>query len=345
MKKMKVLITCDLFPPEVHGGTEITAYNVAKTLKENGHDVIVFCRGDPAITSYENIKTVRRRYKRWYLANFLSFPIVLKLAKSCDLIHNFTFDTSLVSCIVAKILRKPAIMSIMGVYGDAWIEMRKSFIKGKIRKFFEKLQLKLPYDKLVFPSEYSRKLGIRFGAPEQKSEVFVPGIEYKKFKVSKKEPYVLFVGRIVPQKGLDYLIEAAKQLPNVKFKIVGEGSEKERLKKIAPKNVEFLHIPHGNKRLYEVYSKALVFCLPSIGEGIGIVHLEAMASGCAIVSTIPFDYSGFTVEPRNVKQLVEKIKYLFENRKEAIKMGRENRKKAKQYDGWERIFKIYRDLI
>ena len=342
---MKVLITCDLFPPDTYGGTEIIAYNVAKTLKENGYEVTVFCRGNPNITSYEAIKTIRKKYKKWWLANFLAFPIVFKLAKNCDIIHNFTFDTSIVSCIVSKILRKPAIMSIMGVYGDAWIDMRKSYVKGKIRKFLERIQLKLPYEKLLFLSEQSRKLGIKFGAPEEKSEIFVPGIDYKKFKPSRKEPYVLFVGRIVPQKGLNYLISAAKKLPNIKFKIVGEGSERKKLEKIASKNVEFLgFISHDSKRLYELYSKALVFCLPSIGEGLGIVLLEAMASGCAIVATIPFDYSGFTVQPRNVEQLVEKIKYLFENKKIAIKMGEENRKKVKQYS-WGKILEIYRNVI
>jgi glycosyltransferase involved in cell wall biosynthesis len=342
---MKVLITCDFFPPEVYGGTEIIAYNVAKTLKENGYEVTVFCRGNPNITSYEGIKTIRKKYKKWWLANFLAFPTLLKLAKDCNIIHNFTFDTSLVSCLVSKILHKPAIMSIMGVYGYAWIDMRKSYVAGKIRKFFERIQLKLPYKKLLFLSEQSKNLGIKFGAPKEKSEVFVPGVDYKKFKPARKELYVLFVGRIVPQKGLNYLISAAKQLPNIKFKIVGEGSERKKLEKIASKNVEFLgFIPHESKKMLELYSKALVFCLPSIGEGLGIVLLEAMASGCAIVSTIPFDYSGFTVQPRNVEQLVEKIKYLFENRKVAIEMGKENRKKAKQYS-WDKILEIYRNVI
>jgi glycosyltransferase involved in cell wall biosynthesis len=342
---MRVLITCDFFPPDIHGGTEIIVYNVTKTLIKNGYEVTVFCRGNPEITSYEGIRTVRKNYKKWCLVNLLAFPTVFKLGKKVDIIHNFTFDTSLVSCIVSKILGKPSIMSIMGVYGDAWIEMRKSYIKGKIRKFFEKLQLKLPYKKLLFLSEQSRKLGIKLGASKEKSEVFVPGIDYKKFKPSKKEPYVLFVGRIVPQKGVDYLISAAKRLPDVKFKIVGEGSERKKLERISPKNVEFLgFIPYDSRKLYNLYSKALVFCLPSIGEGLGIVLLEAMASGCAIVSTIPFDYSGFTVQPRNVEHLVEKIKYLFENKKIAIKMGKENRERVKKYR-WDKILEIYDEVV
>lgn len=69
-----------------------------------------------------------------------------------------------------------------------------------------------------------------------------------------------------------------------------------------------------------------------------------MASGCAIISTIPFDYSGFTVEPRNVTQLVEKIKFLMKNKKIAIKMGKENKGRVKRYR-WENILKVYDGLI
>ncbi len=111
---MKVLITCDLFPPEVRGGTQIIVYNIAKTLQNHGYEVVVFCCGDKNITNYEGIKTVRKRFPRWYLANILAILTLLKLAKNCDIIHNFTFDTSIASCIVAKILRKPSVISVMG---------------------------------------------------------------------------------------------------------------------------------------------------------------------------------------------------------------------------------------
>ena len=82
------------------------------------------------------------------------------------------------------------------------------------------------------------------------------------------------------------MIRTAQELPDIKFMIVGKGREMNRLKSIAPKNVKFLgFVPE--KRLIDLYSRALVFCLPSIGETFGFVQLEAMASGCAIVSTIP----------------------------------------------------------
>jgi hypothetical protein len=166
---MKVLITCDLFPPEIHGGTEFVAYKTAKTLKENEHEVFVICNGNPEIKEYEGIPTFRIRMKRQFLANILWIPIIFKLARKVDVIHNFTFDTSFASIIVAKLLRKPAIASVQGVYGDAWIEMRGSYLRGKIRKFFEKIYLRLPFDKFHMISNYSLQIGRKMGLRKEKS--------------------------------------------------------------------------------------------------------------------------------------------------------------------------------
>ncbi len=346
-KKFKnVLITCDLFPPEARGGTEIIAFNIAKVLKNSGYEVRVFCRAlRENVKSIDGIKTFRAKLRKWFLANILCFPKIYALAKKADVIHNFTFDTAFASYLAALIQRKPLIISVMGVYGDSWVEMKKSWIKGKIRKFFEKFYLKIPCEKMIFLSEHSKKLGIKLGAPKNKSLVIVPGVDSKRFKpAKKKEKYVLFVGRLVPQKGVRYLIEASRMLPEIRFVIVGDGAEKKVLENLAGENVKFEgFVPFESKKLEELYAKALVFCLPSIEEGLGIVHLEAMAAGCAIVSTIPFDYAGFLVEKRNPKAIAEKLKLLFSNKKLVEKLGKENRKRAEKYK-WENILQVYEEL-
>jgi glycosyltransferase involved in cell wall biosynthesis len=339
---MRILITCDFFPPDVYGGTEIVACQTAKILQAHGHKVEVLCRGNPKIKSFEGIRTARIPLRKWYLANILLIPTLYKYARKADVIHNFTFDTSFASIFWAKILHKPSITSIQGVYGDAWVEMRKSWIKGKIRKFFEKIHLRLPFDRFHVISEHSKKMAIKLGLRKDKAVLIPWGVDVKRYHMSKKQPFVLFIGRIVPQKGVNYLIEAARKLPNIKFYLAGEGSERKRLEKIAPPNVKFLGFVSEKKKI-KLLSESLVFTLPSIGEGLGLVLLEAMASGCAIISTIPFDYSGFVVKPRDSNELANKIKYLMENRKIALRMGKENRKKVKKYK-WENILKIYEKI-
>jgi len=118
--------------------------------------------------------------------------------------------------------------------------MRESYLRGKIRKFFEKIYLRLPFDKFHMISNYSFQIGRKMGLRKEKAVVIPWGIDWKEYKAVKKEPFVLFVGRIENQKGLIYLIEAAKRLTNIKFLIAGKGSQKEKLEKIAPKMLSFL---------------------------------------------------------------------------------------------------------
>ena len=98
----------------------------------------------------------------------------------------------------------------------------------------------------------------------------------------------------------------------------------------------------------DLYAEAPVFCLPSIAETFGLVILEAMASGCAIVSTVPLDYEGVKVDIGNVGQLKEAIRFLFDNRDVSLKMGEMNREKAKDFswDGFaEKLINVYEEVL
>ncbi|MFQ6118898.1 MAG: glycosyltransferase family 4 protein, partial [Methanosarcinales archaeon] len=160
-------------------------------------------------------------------------------------------------------------------------------------------------------------------------------------------PFVLFVGRLAKQKGLEYLIEAARELPETNFLLAGSGEQEKKLKSIAPENVKFMGFVR-EKKLIDLYSRALIFCLPSIGETFGFVQLEAMASGCAIVSTVPLECKGIKVEAMDSKALKNAIGKLINNPKLAIKMGKKNRMLAKKYN-WnsfiDRLIKIYEEII
>jgi glycosyltransferase involved in cell wall biosynthesis len=342
---MKVLITHELFPPDVAGGGEIAVYETAKRLMQHGVEIKVLTTGNPKIKEYNGIQTIRLPIPR-YLMNILAIPWIIKYARDVDLIHTNNYNACFPSFIAAKLLRKPIVCHVHEVYSKKWFSMR-GFILGALSMLVERFQVCHSYDKFIFFSEHMRNSAVKIGIPLEKTEVIKPGVDFKKFKVAKKEPYVLFVGNLIRRKGLDYLIEVAKELSYVKFLIVGRGKEKKRLEAMAPENVKFLGYV-SEKKLVDLYAKALIFCLPSLGEGFGLVLLEAMASGCAIVSTIPLDYEGFKVGMGNVDQLVNSIDWLIKNQKEAKKMGKRNREKVKEYD-WDkfikRLIKIYEELV
>jgi len=343
---MKVLFTHELFLPDCAGGGELSTYEMVRILKEKGIDVTVLTTGNSKLKEYKSIKTVRLPINR-YLMNFSGYWIK-KYAKDFDIIQTNNYNACYASWKAGKALKKPVVCIVHGMYGNQWLKMRGPLF-GRLSKAVEKFQIKRDYDKIIFFSDYARKEGLEYGIPKYITKIINPGIprSFSSFKIEKKEKFVLFVGRISKQKGLDYLMEAAKQLPDIKFKLAGRGEEMERLKKLAPSNVEFLGFVPDNE-LISLYSRALIFCLPSVGEGFGYVLIEAMASGCAIVSTVPLKYEGKTIEIGNVSQLKDSIEYLVNNQKLAEAMGLKNRKMAKDYS-WEKfvdgLIKIYKELI
>ncbi len=341
---MKILLTHEVFMPEYCGGGELVVFEIARRLVERGVDVKLLTTGNPKIKEYKGIQTIRLPINR-YLMN-LAVPWVYKHGKDCDLIQTNNYNACFPSYVAAKWLRKPVVCLIHGMYADKWVDMR-GVVLGNISKWMEKFQIVHNYDRIIFSSDYAKKVGLEIGIPEKITEVINFGIDYKKYRAGKKEPYVLFVGRLARQKGLDFLIEVVKNLPDIRFKLVGSGEQEKRLKSIAPKNVEFLG-HKSSKELVDLYSHASIFCLPSVAEAFGLVLLEAMASGCAIVSTTPLGYNGFTVKYGDYKGLKNALRYLIDNPKKALKMGRMNRKMVKKYT-WDnfvdRLLKVYEDVL
>jgi glycosyltransferase involved in cell wall biosynthesis len=338
---MKILFTHEIFMPDFHGGGEFLTYEIVKRMIESGFDVTVLTTGDPKIKNYENIPTIRFPVNR-YLMN-LTAPMIAKYARNFDLIQSNNYNACFPSLIAGKLVKKPVYCMVHGMYGKKWLSMRGHFF-GNISRAVEKFQVSGNYEKIIFFSEFARDAGISVGIQKKKTTVIHPGIEYDNFYVNEKEPYVLFVGRLSKQKGITYLIQAAKELSHIKFKIAGRDEEESWIKKEAPKNVEFLGFV-SNEELRELYSKALVFCLPSVAETFGLVILDAMASGCVVVSTVPLDYEGFKVDVGNVEQLKNAILYLFENQENTTGMGLKNREKVRGYS-WENCIRelsaIYR---
>ena len=341
---MKVLITHELFPPIVHGGGEKVVYKIANELKDRGVEVKIVTTGDPNIKQYNGIPTFRIPINRYFMN--LAVPQIYKYAKDFDIIQTNNYNACFPSYIAARLLKKPVVCLVHGMYGKRWIKMR-GLIFGSLSMFIEKFQICHNYDKILFLSDFARNQAIKIGVRPELTEVLKPGINFKKYKVRKKEPFVLFVGRIAAQKGIRYLVEAAKRLQNVKFILVGRAEREIKLLRDAPPNIVYMGFV-SEKELLDLYSRALVFCLPSVGETFGFVILEAMASACSIVSTVPLEYEGFRIEVGNVEQLTYAINYLIKHQKEAIKMGKINREKAKDYR-WDkfidRLIQIYEELL
>ena len=172
-----------------------------------------------------------------------------------------------------------------------------------------------------------------------------------KLRIPPEVPIVLLVGRIVPHKGVEHFVEAARYVPDARFLVAGGGSSLDAMKRLAlsmgvADRVRFLG-RISDDRLPEVYAACDVFVLPSVSrlEAFGIVALEAMSTGKpVIVADIPGvremiedGRDGLLADPVNPRDLAEKIRRLLSDPKARRTMGARGREKVLESFSIERV--------
>lgn len=330
---MKILLTHHYFPPDFAGGGEYVVLETARGLRRRGIDVTVLTTGDPAITEYEGVPTVRLPIHRYGLN--LAYPKIVKMARDVDLIQTFNYHACLPSLAAGKQLGKPVVCYILGLYRRAWNQLRNPMI-GPVWAFWEKYMLTRDFSRFVFASEFSRSEGMAIGVPAARSMVNCPGIELEAYAPARvKDDAVFFTGRLDNRRGVDHVLDTARALPHVRFRVMGWGPHAEAVRKAAPANVEFLKFERGEP-LRREFASARIFFLPSRAETFGIALVEAMASGCAIVSSVPLGFEGVSVDAEDRGAMVRAVASLWEDRAETARMGCANRVLAQRYS-WNRF--------
>ena len=335
-KSMKLLIIHEIFYPEFSGGAEKILLEIASRLRKE-HKIVLITSGNPSIKYFNKIRTVRVPVHRMLL-NIFALPYILAYGKKFDVLIGNTYHSALPVAIASLLLKKPAICIVHGAYGKKWLEM-KGFM-GLAAILFEKIIFKLPFSRFVFFSNFALHSAMKLGVNRKKCITIPPGIDIKKFKRRKKERFVLFVGRLEKQKGIDMVIKVAKILPSVKFIIVGKMREKINE---FPKNVQWRGFI-SEKELTRLYESALIFFLPSRAETLGYSILEAMAARCAIVSSVPLTFYGYKIQNKDkVEDIARKIKEMIESKK-TRKLGEKNRRIVKNCT-WRNFIATFNKLI
>lgn len=162
---------------------------------------------------------------------------------------------------------------------------------------------------------------------------------------------VLFTGRLTPQKGVDYLIRAAKQI-NGEVLILGDGPERDRLEKLIKDlkltNCRILgYMKPGEQVSFKAfYARADVYVAPSTWkEPLGLVILEAMAAKTPVVSTraggitslIKDGYNGYLVHVKRSDEIAIRVNGLLADEALCKKMGDRAYEQVVKYYTWDRI--------
>ena len=284
-------------------------------------------------------------------------------------------------------IKKPFVHTVHGVLADEYEQARTSSyqsLRGRAANYFMRRLAELEGKTarnatlVVTMSNYSlEKIKQFYGVDESKVRVVPNGVDPQKFKpladlaAARRqfglgdEPCVLFVGSLIPRKGLPFLVKAAEKIikehGETKFVIVGEGPLKSWLLGVVEaaslsRNFKFL----GNLKenmLAAVYNCADLLVLPSIQEGQGIVLLEAEASAKPVVAfdvggvneAVRVGETGLLVNLGNVDGLAEAVIRLLSDENLRQKMGVNGRKFVLENYTWdicaEKMLSIYRELL
>ena len=332
--------------PSREGGIEIVVEELSTRMVKLGHQVTCFNRkghhvsgsefDGSQLSEYEDVKLkqVWTLDKKGLAAMTSSLSAAIKAAfGKYDVVH-FHAEGPCAMLWIPKVFGKRCIATIHGI---DWQRAKWGGFASKYIKFGEKVAAKYA-DEIIVLSEGVQKY---FMDTYGRKAVFIPNgvnrpvIREPKFIKEQfgliKDSYLLFLGRLVPEKGISYLIKAFKQTDTDKKLVIAGGSSDTdefllELKKLAKddKRIIFTGFVQG-QLLEELYSNAYVYALPSDLEGMPLSLLEAMSYGnCCVVSDIAecaevVEDKAVVFQKSNVEQLMEKLQDLC-NHPEKVKL-------------------------
>ena len=343
---IRVLLTHERFPPDFAGGGEYVALRTAAGLQERGARVRVLTTGNPCLKVHEGVTTDRLPVSRY--AMNLQVARIAAAAREADVIQTFNYHAALPSLVAARRTVRPVVCGILALFGRAWRSMRGP-MAGRAFAAWEKLVVSRAYDRTVFLSAASRAAGLALGAPSDTSLVIAPGIDHARFGAGPRvAPLVVAAGRLDARKGVRHLIAAARALPDIRFRVVGWGDGVSLIRAASLDNLELLEERAGPGYV-EALAQGTVFFCPSYAETFGVALVEAMASSCAIVSSVDtVDFAGIATAPGDEAAMITAIRHFCDNPALARAAGDENRRRAAAFT-WEahvdELLALYNELL
>ncbi len=221
-------------------------------------------------------------------------------------------------------------------------------------------------DAITVVSDAMRRSMISSGVDPKKIQVLPMGVDLRETfvpdrSVAREACRLLFVGRLVDNKGLEYLFQAMVGLhehhPDLMLDIVGWGPAEDRLRTIVKalgleRQVVFLGAV-SNEKLPQLYRKATLAVFPFIQEGLGLVTVEALGCECPVVVSglepvrelVEHDVTGLLTKPRDGGDLAEKIHQGLTQPHHMSDLARRGRERLLQRFDWDVIVGRYARLM
>jgi len=376
--ELRVMMLTWEFPPRIIGGISPHVYYLSRSLAKNGVKVyVVTCDfpGAPAHETVDGVEVYRvDSYKNpspdfasWvYLMNMNmqkeAASIVRELG-GVDIFHAHDWLVANVGIGLKHVFRRPLLATVHSTeYG------RRNGIHSDYERMIHETEAWLTYEawKVICCSNYMvSHVKWVFGLPEDKLIMIPNGVDAKEYEKSDtdlnqfrrlfalpEEKIVLFVGRLVYEKGIHVLINAVPKVlekVNAKFVIVGNGYMQQSLSEHI-KNIGLAHKVMftgfvDDRTLRNLQKCADVSVVPSLFEPFGIVALEAMAAKSPVVVSdtgglseiVEHEVTGIKVYPNNPDSLAWGITRVLLDESLANKLRENAYRKVVEMFNWEKI--------
>ncbi len=383
---MKIAMIGQKGLPATYGGVERHCEELGSRLAAMGCDVTVFCR--PYYSSrqirkegLERISSRRYLYKGMTLEIVPSIPTkhldaashsffcsIPAVTRNYDIVHYHALGPTLFSVIPRMFGRK----TVATVHGLDWQRAKWGrFAKAMLRKGEEACS-RFPDGVIVV----SKTLKEYFRTKHNKDTFYIPNGINQPEKMPPREirvrwhvekgGYILFVGRLVPEKGAHYLIEAFRDIKTDKALVIAGGDSHsgdyiKTLKDLAHGDGRILFTDYiYGPLLDEVYSNPAFYVHPSDIEGLPLCLLEAMSYGAGVLaSDIPEnaeviapdgrEQNGFLFPRGNVGELRKRMEYLLDHPMMTQGMGATAEEYVLKHYNWDLIAEetlgVYRKML
>ncbi len=387
---MKILMLTWEYPPRIVGGIAKVVYDLSKRLIKDGHEVTVVTYKEGEVPYYENDKGVEVYRVDNYIINpnnFIDWIMQLNfnlVAKASEIMNkNGKFDVihahDWLVANAAKTLKLSYNIPIVATI-HATESGRNGGIRDEQQRYINDTEWMLTYEasEVIVNSNYMKNEVQRlFGLPFEKINVIPNGInlniyngiernyEFRRKYARDNEKIIMCAGRLVYEKGFQYLIDAAPKILNgyndAKFIIAGKGGMLNELKAKA----NYLGISDKvyftgqltPKELYTMYRCADIAVFPSTYEPFGLVAIEGMYAGTPIVVSdigglneiVEHGVTGMKSYAGNPNSIADSILTLLFDYQLAYNIAKNGKAKVKETYNWTKIAQdthfIYQEAI
>jgi glycosyltransferase involved in cell wall biosynthesis len=370
------------FPPRIIGGISPHVHNLSKSLAKNGVKVYVVTCDFPGAPQHEvldevevfridSYKNPAPNFATWvYLMNMNmqkeAAALIKDLGGKVDVLHTHDWLVANAGIGLKHVFRKPLLATIHSTEIG-----RRNGIHSDYERMIHETEAWLTYEawKVLCCSDYMvSHVRWAFGLPEDKLVMIPNGVNVQQYTKNKntdlsqfrrkfalpEEKIVLFVGRLVYEKGIHVFVNAVPKVSekaNTKFVIVGNGYMKEPLSNL----VKGMGLAHkvtftgfvDDETLKNLQRCADVCVVPSLFEPFGIVALEAMAAKSPVVVSdtgglseiVEHDLTGVKVYPDNPDSLAWGITKVLLDENYANQLKNNAHKKVQEKYDWDKISK------